>query len=58
MAGQQQNVSTRGQMREQSAFLNDVADAVANIVDPVCDGCAIEFDRSGVGLDESNDEAQ
>ena len=58
MPSHQQNVATGGEMGKQAAFLNHVTNPLPETIEPVCDGYAIEFDRSGVGFDESTDEAQ
>ena len=59
MSRHQKNVRARGQMRKQTAFLNDVTDSAAQHVDLVRrDRSAVEFDCAGVRFDQANDEAQ
>ena len=52
MSRHQKNVRARGEVRKQTAFLNDVTDSPAQHVDLVRrDGSAVEFDCAGIRFD-------
>ena len=59
MPRHEEHVVARGQMRKQSAILNDVADAMAQLGDVLRrHRRAVEFDPAGVGLEQADDQAK
>ena len=55
----QRDIGARGQVREQAAVLNDVADAAPKFHDRSgCDRLAVELDCAAIRFDQADDQAQ